>query len=728
MPTATLQINGDTSGLSRALGDVRAQAKATQKAIDDAFKGAGKAAEGSMDRTSRASARLAAQQQREAKQKEQADRKAYSEAERAAQRTVTSYVRAEEQKRRAARASAQVREKAEKEASAIAAAEARKRGLTAEQEARVRQTALEKLTKTYENAERRQTAIARREQREREHFERRRDSATERETSRIAGGIGQAATTGATAAAQAHAQIQDARQSRAQSTRVLDQAVRNAGGSEEDVVATRARVRQFVEQTGMTHESVAQALSTGQARGSSLEAQGGESRMSAVNRALELVRDANAEAADPGQYLAAQGRLRASGLSGDALKTAMRFSLSAAQAGQVEVDQLLQQGLPGATRLMDSRVGAMSRNEGETDAAFEARKQRVRLSAYRESVATQEVLAASGGNAGHTSNTLASLQSFMNTPRRQEQALTNIRAAEAQVNTATPEGRAHAARLRSLYEGDNAIFERDPTRTGNAMRLREGVSPVELATRVAQAQGGNAQAGANIFAGGGQGNAQAFLSNMRNLMGVLGGERGQRIQTMMQGAGVTDAQINTHRAGVENDPLAVLTRAQEKGANELTNNTNALVQLSNRIATFNAANPLASTGMVALGGLATSVLGAKGIGAAGGALLSTGGVINNARAAITGRGLNGEELGVGERLARSSAASLGVLGGLPGMALNGLTAARDVGKYAATSQGQDAILSLPERFMRALASTPITATVAPVDAAQAASRAPAPGR
>lgn len=725
MPSAVLRIDGDTSGISRALGDVRAQAKATEKALADAYRAAGKAAEGAMGRAERASSRLAAQQEREAKQRQRDEARASSEAERGAQRTVAAYVRAQEQQRRATRASAQVREKAEKESTAIAAAEARKRGLSAEQEARVKQNALERLTRSYEAAERRQTAAAKREQRERERFEQRRDGATSRETGRIASTMGQVASGGATAAAAAHAQIQDARQQRAQAERALGNAIRNAGGSSSDVSAARTQVRQFVTDTGIDYSTVAGALEVGQGRGSALEAGQGETQADAMRRALEVVRMANAEGIDPGQLLAARGRLGASGLQGESLDAAIRYTIQAAQRGSVEVDQIIQQGLPGAQTLMSQRVGSLGPN------ATAAQRQQAALTAYRESVAIQEVGASGGRMPGNTANTLARLNEFLHTPRRQDAILTNISAAEGSLNTSTPEGRAQAERFRALRE---SMFERDPTRTGNAMRMKAGTSPLEFAAMLTSATNGNAQQAMSILAGGGHGNAQSLLANQRGLLTFLGsslasgGTAGDRVTAMMAGGGISTSTIAEHQRDVERDALSELTRAQERGANALTDNTSAIVGLSNRIANFNAANPLASTGMVALGGLAASVLGPKVLGTAAAGLVSTGGVINNARSAITGRDLQGNEIGLGERYLRGQAATLGVIGGLPGMALNGVTGARDAGRFLGSSQGQDALLSLPDRIVRALSGAQITATVTPTDAAQAASRAPAPGR
>ncbi len=718
----------------------------------------------------RAAARAQAAAVRGAKAQEREQARATRAAEVGAQRAAMAYVRAEEQKRRAARTSAEARERAEREATSVARTEAAKRNLTAEQEARVKQQTLERLTRTYEAEERRRTAAAKREQREREREQREREREarrTERTAERERRGTAATISQGVTAAAGAagsfastsHGLIQDARRSRAQADRSIAQAVRDSGGNEADVTAARSRVRRFVKQTGIPYEDVAGALEFGQQRGSSLEAMDNETRGQALDRSLSLIREANAENTPAGEYLAASGRLHAVGLSGPALTNAMRFALAAAQSGQVEVAQIIQQGLPGASRLMAQRADALTRNPGETDAAFEARRQDVRLRAFRESVATQEILAASGGNAGRTSNTLAGLQNFMNTPRRQELALTNIRAAESAVNTSTPAGRDRAAALRALYEGDTALFERDPTRNGNAMRLREGVSPIELATRVARATGGG-QAGANIFAGGGHGNAQSFLNNMRDLMAVLGGERGQAISAAMNAAPLTQESITARQAAVESDDLSNLTRVQEAGTNALTDNTDAVNSLSNRVADWAAANPLHSTAATVGGGLLASTLGpaaANRIGswAAGTRIGQMLGVGGGAAAGAAGSG--------GAAGAGGAARVLGGVGGravpILGAAMTLLNVGNDI--RSGRSAGQTAVGAIGDMFAggasvgnllnsgglanaarnnpptageigtavaAALRAAPLTATVAPTDAAQAASRAPAPGR
>lgn len=685
MARATLLLDVDTTPARSALGDLRGSARSAQASLTAEARKGERERERVMRDEARAANRAAAEAARERKRLDR-------EATRSAQQ-------AERERTRNAEKGAAERLRAERD-------ETRKKDREAREQTRNADRAEKERTR---NAERESAKRVRAEEREA-----RQRSAMASRNARAAGQrvIGAGVQAVGAAAVAMHGQFQDARERRAMGERVLGNAVRNANpnATSQEQAAARDAVRQFVHDTGMNFGDVADALSVGQARGSSLQAEGSETTAQALQRSLATIREANAEGADPGQYLAARGRLASTGLTGDALKTAMRFSLGAAQAGQVEVDQIIGAGLPGASRLMASRVAALGPNASDEE------KNQARLNAWRESVSTQEVLAASGGAAGHTSNTLASLQNFLSTPRRQEMALTNIKAAEAQVNTATPEGRARAAQLRSLYEGDNALFERDPTRTGNAMRLRGGVSAAEFATRVTTATGGNAQMGANIFAGGGHGNAQAFLSNMRGLMAVLGGEQGQRIQAMMQGNGVSDAQVANHQRDVESDSLSEITRNQEIRDNVLTDNTSGVKALSDSIRDWRVRHPWLS-GLAQEGG---STLGVSND-AALGVLIGSG---VNERRLRSGTTTGGQQLGFGEGVLRTLGVAIPALGAVlgtndlgstaqrqPGAALNAPPAGQAAPTVAQVSLTPNDHAAIGSATAAALRAQPITAEV-----------------
>jgi len=608
MARAVLTLEADASGVSRALGRLRGEARAAQGGMSADARSESRAREKAATDESRARARA---EQEALRAKRQAERAATAAANR-------------ESRERVAAANRETR-------MAIAAATIRLRGIqaadrAAEQSARraerERTTAAREGAREAERIERERTRTTEREARVRARTEAREARTAARAAAReareargrargIAGGVVSTVGSGARAvgafAMGAHAQIQDARQQRAIANRTIGNAVRNSGGTEADVQVARQRLTAFVDQTGMSYTDVAAALETGQARGSALEAGPGQTRAQALDEALRVIREGNAAGADPGQLLAARGRLGAAGLQGASLNTALRYAMRAAQRGSVEIDQIIQQGLPGASALMGQRVAALG------PGATAEQRQRAALQAFQESVAVQEVAASTGRQPGNTANTLSNLQNFLRTPRRQEMILQNIRSAEEQTSTATPEGRMRRARLRALREG---MFERDPTRTGNAMRMREGTSPLDFAARLAQATGGDASAAMNILAGGGHGNPQSLLSNMRGLLTFLGGQTptgqtgAQRVTEMMAGGGISNTEIAGMQNAVESDDLANLTRAQEKGLTALSDNTSALVRMSNAFATWAAANPVAAQAAGAGGGLLSGFAGA----------------------------------------------------------------------------------------------------------------------
>lgn len=715
MSVATLQITGDTSGLVAAFSDAAKAAAAAEKSI----------VKGAEDGAKKAS---------DSYRKSQRD---FVSAQRSmvveAQRAVAAEVKAEQQRMRAARMSADAKKKAEQEATRVAREEAQKRGLSAEQEARVKQNALEKYTRLYESEERRQTVAAEREAGKRRQAMQK----AMRETRQSAGeinrtlvsGAGHVATAAVGAAGgavgfagSAIGMIRDAQQARAGSTRALTHAVLGGGGNAADVSTAQARVQAFALRTGMTTDDVAAALVTGQQRGSVLQPAEGQTRTQALDAALETVAEANATNTDAGGLLAARGRLSGLGLRGDSLKEAMRFSLRAADLGSVEVDQIIQQGLPGASRLMATRTAMLGPGASEDD------RQAAALAAFRESVALQEVTSGEGNAPRNMANTLANLQGFLRTPRRQEAILTNIRTAEEQANIATPEGLARRNALRSLRE---SMFEVDPTRTGGAMRMKAGGTPLELASRLTTATGGDANAAMSMLAGTGHGNAQSLLANMRGVLEFLGRTNasgqtgGARVTEMMNREGITDAEVTERRRIVESDEQSRINRLEETRLAALTTNTAGLQRLGDRIEGFAARNPIGAAGLGAgVAGL-VALLGAKVT--AGVATVGLAAV--NENAARTGTTLAGEQLSTGERVLRGALPIIGnVLGPLGSVILPALAGGRDVSKLAPDDARRDTgdIMQRTLADLNATLRGGITATVSPTDAAQAASTAPVP--
>jgi len=492
-----------------------------------------------------------------------------------------------------------------KRATAVIEAEVGKRGdLTEREKRQVEQLALA-MVASHEHAERERTASTQR-------ATARREAVEKASMRRIQATIRTVASHAAQAADAIHNAVQAPREQRAAANRVLGNALRGAGSTDAaDMTRAQERIDRFVDQTGMRYGDVTEALAEGQRRGSVLDPRDGQTREQALETALETIRMANAEDSTPGQVLAARGRLREAGLTGDNLEAALRRTIRFAQAGQVEVDQAIQQGLPGASSLMTQRAAALG--PGATD----AQRQEAMLRAYTESMALQEVAAAAGRQPGNTANTLARLNEFVRTPRRQEMILTNIRSAERGLNTRTPEGAQRAQRLRELYEGDNALFERDPMRRGNAMRLREDVDPATLAVRLSAAMGGDVTGVMGLLAGSGHGNAQSLLANQRGLLGFIGARMG-RINEMQKLEGISETTLTEHQRQVEGDELSTINRAREAGVRNVRA-PGAFQRGSDLIAEREASNPLfynLARGIPVVGPLAIGISGAI-LGAAG---------------------------------------------------------------------------------------------------------------
>lgn len=721
MPSVTLTILGDATGARRALAETRAEYERASTALggmgrrsaadrrrDEAEEIAGARRQLRVLHDARVRARLARKREDDAAaaQRKRDRRKDESEQVADARRTFQALQRDRQKARQERR-----REEAQEEARRK---QDRKRS-EAEEIADAR--------RHFQQMQRTRTRLAEQQARARARTERGRTSFY-RGAGEVVRQVGGAAIG---VASDVHGQIQDARTRRAHANRVLGDAARGAGMSETEERALRTRLLRFQSQTGITYEEAAQALKLGQERGQALEGASPQARTQALEAALSSMREANATGTDMGQFLTARGRLGAAGLQGEHLQRTMRFVLGAAREGNVEVDQIIQQGLPGATQLMRQRESALGPD------ATDEQRMAARAAAFRESVALQEVAARSGRQPGNTANVLSSLQNFLSTPRRQEMMLNNIRSAERRVNTHTPEGRAQAQRYQALRA---ELFERDPTRRGDAMRMRAEFvnNPLMVAERLASATGGNANAAANLFAGGGRGNPQALLANQRQLFSFLGSEGGS-VRRMMD-ASVSDNQMRDFRRRTEGDDLSNLNRDAGARDQALLDNTGALRQLSDRLASWSAQNPIGSSVLGAGGGMLGGLLSGGRIGGAmqwlrgGGvsSLLTRGGTAARAGLAM----LNGGSIATAINSAGAATGAAGIGANVAGIGLSAV-GGLGLGYGINRAMGHDEAEANPFRrefytefagaVRDALRDLQVTATVDPHTAAHAASQA-----
>lgn len=713
MARAVLRIEVDTSAVSRAMGDLRGVARSAQSAMTAEVR----RETANRDRIARDEMRHRQRLEVEAVRSARSSLRQQSEAARTAARermSAANNASREEIARQSATTRLYIAN--ERNKTAIYLAEERRRTQAANAAARERTQVLQRAARDAAAAERTRTRAGR----------------------DIGYGLRRGLNIGGDAALNvgrvAYSEIRDARRTRAESNRELVYALGGAGIRGFDARAQQ-RVSAFATQTGMEYGDVVRALMVGQQRGSALELNG-RTPEAALNDALAVVRQANATGTNAGQLLAARGRIGAAGITGANLDEMMRFVQFAADRGSVEVDQIIQQGLPGALRLMSSRTAGVSPEQ----------RQRAAVNAFRESVAVQEVFAGTGMGPTRASNTFASLQSFMSTPRRQDLMRANLQNYANSLNARDPRAAAQRAAINALLTGPSAIYEDDPMRRG-ARRLRADIAsnPLALSERIATAMGGNAQAAANIFAGGGIRNAQAFLVNMRNMMETLasinpetGRTRAASVRSIMSG-GYTTQDIEQRARGVESDDLATQRRNEEARARALTDNTNAVVRLAHSLDNFATRNPIGSAALQSGGGLLGGLLGGALFPRIGTALAGTriGAAVAGTQAAQTAAA-GGAIGGVGTALAGAAGGALAMAGSartaITGRQIGGAEASTvdrvRAGVSALTPGAAFAEMGtqVAGAIYRALTDRPPTVTMSPHDAAHANSSRQAGGR
>ena len=720
MPTAILKIDGDTSGLARAFGDMRAEAKATEAAIKSSMAGAAAAVVGAAQRGGRA--------------QRSESRAVAAQSERDAARSLALFLRSEDQKRRAARLTATSRARAEQEATKYAQEESRKRGLTGEQEARLRQTALERFTTAYEANEKRQTAIARREQ-----------AARSREGSQIGTGLRRGLNVGRDAALnvarEAHSQIQDARQRRAASEHTLNATFFQAGVSGGEATAMRARLEREIATgglRGLSMEDVSGAIMGAQTQFSVLSGVNPAERQQRLNEQIARMRFARDTFQDPAEVLRVSGMLSQQGIRGGDQMSVLQSLTGMAQAGSIELSTLTGQALGP---LMQNLARVTNQNQTAEQRAAAVRR------ATAETMAVGEIGAAAGLTPRDSLNALAKLRTSVENPMMAERLNTRLRNA----------GRGDLAE--QLVQGD--------AQQGYTLRNRD---PIALMSSLVTGMGGDTNAVTNLLAAGGSRGAMVLDSQQRRLISAMasqtsGGQTiAQRVAAMTAtGSSFGMGDIGRGAAMIEGEQQTALRSAEATRDNALTDNTSAIVNLSNQFATWSTANPVQSAAIQSGGGLLGGMLGGGLFSRIGTALAGTtvGGWITGAGsvgaslgaakasglAALSGMG------GIGSTLAGSvGAAGAGTIGAVVGTGAalgagagtlinrglyNDAAAASTSGTTTATAGGQAAYTnvfssdffrgfttSVSQAVRDGFSNAQVNATVSPVDATHAAAQAP----
>jgi hypothetical protein len=512
---------------------------------------------------------------------------------------------------------------AHKRATALLEAEVGKRGQLSDREKRQAEDLALAMVSEHEQAERRKTAATQREARKRET----QTAQTQREVGgRFQRGAEAVAGAAAGVARDAHGQIQDARERRAAVDHSLNAALFQAGVFGAEAQGARDTVRARAQALGMDPTVLAEALGQAQTQFSVLSGDSPAARQRALQQQLDLAEFAQSTYQDPAEVMRVAGMLQAQGVRGNDQRATLLAMTGIAQAGSVELRDIVSQGLGPLMQNVAIATGRLG--PGATE---EQRSAAVREATLR-TMAMQEVASRGGGNVRASMNAFAAF----------ERAMTNDRTATNMRSSLERRGFTEA------QIGEVLMRERDARSGRTVDRFRSNDALVTL-SRMNSLFRGNTTELMNALSSGGPGLPTVLLSNIRTLASTLnsqteGGETvQQRVERMRrEGSAFTERSVAAGRDLVQSEDATRLAREAQQRDSALLDNTGAIRDLSTAIRSFQAQNPILSNAL----------------GTAGGAVLGAGG---SALAGFVGqRGVGGAATAVTARLAgMSGAAALG---------------------------------------------------------------------
>lgn len=662
---ATLIIDGDASALRRALGEVPGAAR-------------------------RAQAAMSSEARRGAATRVAVTRSETRETERAARDAARARIAAEKATQRAARESASAAASLDRQRSRALLSQHRQHVSAMMSLDRQRHNAMMAQHRAQQTLTRQ---LARQEQREAGRFlDRSRRSALR--------GAGRMGSAGAQFASTAHEAIQSERERRAGSEHTLNAAFYQAGIGGAEARAMRSRLQREVASgalRGLSLDEVSEGLMAAQTQFSVLSGDNAAARGGGFERQLQLLRFARNTYQSPGEVLRVAGMLQQQGVTGADQETALRSMTGMAQAGAIELSDVVSQGL-GPLMQNIARSVRSGMTAAERAAAVRA--------ATLETMAVAEVTSRGGQTPRDALNALSKTRASITNERTQANLY-------ARLQSAGPEGVALAQRM---FTG-----------TGPAARLREGTTAVGFLSDLVAGFGGDTNRVTNLLGAGGPTRPMVLDSQQRRLLTVLasqtqgGGTIADTVRSMQtQGGGFGAADEARGAAMRDVEQQTQLRSAEETRANALTDNTNQVVNLSNSIRDWNVRHPWLAQAGTAAAPIAGSVAAPVVARAAPTLLSRVLPFLANVHPAL--------------RVAAAGAAAYGlyraVSGGRQEAAANLVESVTPVsvsrGGGAAAAAREEALRSevraLPARIAGALREQPLQATVAPHDAAQAASQ------
>ena len=469
----------------------------------------------------------------------------------------------------------------------------------------------EEVTRDVERQSRRRLATAEREAREHARIARRYES-----RGRAAGS--QAFNAAVSAGGAIAGDVRSERSRFATTERSMGLALYQAGAGRSEVAATTRRVQDYARaHPGMDSQALAAGINAAQTEMSVLANPAlGRNRDERIGRLLEVGQLAHNTGNDTGEFMRVEGLLAQSGLDRGTRDTLLRYTAGAAQRGAVEAGTVTRQAMPSITARVNTAISDARRNGTDPQAAAQQ--------AYAQSLAELEVARGMGGETPRAAgNALRDASNRLRSSTQQQNLLGNLRNSQLTEEQKT--------RLTAQ------LFEADPNRRGHQRLRSQYTNALNLAQAFGEAGVSRADF-TNMVAGGGHGNPRSLLSNQSRVIGGLldqstNGRAGwQNVRDIMdvQGTSLTSADVARGAEVFGTDAAArEQQRTEERGA-QLSDNTNAIVRLTERLDTIAAANPflapVASAGASFLGTqAATTGGGVIGRALAGGGALSAGG-------------------------------------------------------------------------------------------------------
>lgn len=696
--TAVLRLDVEggsavTSEIRKATADLKAAQKDIEKASVDAvarIEAAQKAAsERARSRRRRDAAETVQETRQTVAQQGGLYRQGASVAERAEQLVTRSKLRelakrGEEQKKWV-----DLYKAAHAQATAAFEAEVGKRGNLSQRERYQIETAALAIVATHERAERARTAATERE-------DRRRRAVWGRRLEQGAEAVGAGGRAAGQVAGMAHDARQQARGERATVDHTVNAALFQAGIAGAEATSAREQIRARAHALGMDPQQLAEGLREAQTQFGVLSAPTREGRQARLRQQLDLAEFAQSTYQDPSEVMRVAGMLGQQGITGPAQRQALLSMTGIANAGSVELRDIVSQGLGPLMQNIAIATGRL----GPT--ATPAQRSAAVQEATLRTMAMQEVASRGGGSIRASMNAFAAMERAMVSPR----TATNLRASlahqgftEAQIGTVlTRQRNPRSGRMEDAFRSTDSL---------------QTLSNLNTLFR------GDTTGLINALSAGGHGLPTVMLSNIRTLAGTLNSqtENGETVQQRVarmrsEGAQFTEANVEAGRKMVQAEDATKLERQrQDRQGAFLDSNTQALNRMSDQLAAFQARNPGASAAVPVLATAGAGVLGATGSAVVAGAL----GVDAQSRAVREGRTFDGRQLSPVERASRLAGQVL------LGPIASTLRTGADMYSAAQSPRGLDALLdALPGRIAAALREAPLTASVSAGDAAHAA--------